>query len=267
MTDEERQEQIVRRAQSVLEQLNKKEYKQLQRENIIEANMKSINGAPLDNMKYATLVYHGSRNGIIGNINPNSSRALCDFGKAFYTGNNKQQAELLIKDNGSMKLLYSIYADLNPNELSIYTFNDLNKESCKLLAFYIAHNRHKIDIHKYPKLKTILAEIDAHDIIIGLIADDEMTQAFNEFIADALTLDALFYCLSKVKLGHQYCFKTQKSCDHLHYLDIKPYSKENDMELEKLHEELKQQNNDVVEEAKDLYYKGPRFRELIKEFI
>lgn len=41
------------------------------------------------------IVYHGSRGGIDGKIQP-VSRARCDFGKGFYMGTNPMQAKGLI---------------------------------------------------------------------------------------------------------------------------------------------------------------------------
>ena len=41
-------------------------------------------------------LYHGSHEGIEGEIAPNISRDVCDFGKGFYTGDNPTQAKTLI---------------------------------------------------------------------------------------------------------------------------------------------------------------------------
>jgi hypothetical protein len=40
-------------------------------------------------------LYHGSRGGIEGDIEP-CSRLHCDFGKGFYMGTDKQQAKSLV---------------------------------------------------------------------------------------------------------------------------------------------------------------------------
>lgn len=46
------------------------------------------------------ILYHGSRGGIKGNIQP-SSRELCDFGKGFYMGTNMAQAKSLVVEDAN----------------------------------------------------------------------------------------------------------------------------------------------------------------------
>ena len=48
------------------------------------------------------LLYHGSKSGIIGKIEP-KSRSQCDFGKGFYTGTDPSQALTLICDYDKSK--------------------------------------------------------------------------------------------------------------------------------------------------------------------
>ena len=49
------------------------------------------------------VLYHGSREGINGNIKPRSRRGT-DFGSGFYAGTNEEQALAIIRDNGLRKI-------------------------------------------------------------------------------------------------------------------------------------------------------------------
>ncbi len=238
--------------------LTKTEFKKSKRQEIIDANWKSPNGVCEKLSGREIVLYHGSRDGIIGNIQP-SSRGRCDFGAAFYCGNQKEQAELLIKDNGTMKILYTVVVDLS--NLNVYTFEDTVS-----WALYIAAKRKIIDVEKYGKIKKLMEFVDSHDVICGLIADDEMTQAFGEFLGGSLTENGLAYCLAKVDLGYQYAFKTPVSCKAIHYKNIEPLSKERLSELQVFHNNMITQKTGVVEYALD-NIDGKTFRQLIKEWI
>lgn len=247
--------------------ITNKERNMMHIQSIIDKNWASINGIKPDNINDGTIIYHGSRNGIIGDIAPDKSRVSCDFGMGFYTGTLKEQAGLLVKDNGKAKLIYTLSLLIDKSNISVYSFEDYSEESCIIWALYIAYHRGKIEIEKYPKLKELCDNIDTYDIIKGLIADDEMGAAFNEFLADALTIDGLIYCLSKVKLGHQYVFKTERACSCLHYMEIEPLSEDDKVELTSFRNKMLNDKESIVDEAKDLYPSGKRFRQLLKEFM
>lgn len=55
-------------------------------------------------------LYHGSRGGIVGKIEPNS-RIRCDFGKGFYIGTKPEQAKTLIF-NDNMPIFYTVNFEL-----------------------------------------------------------------------------------------------------------------------------------------------------------
>ena len=142
---------------------------------------------------------------------------------------------------------------------------DLSKDPVKW-ALYIAVNRGKIDISKYPKLGLLVQEIEKYSVIKGLIADDEMLEAFNSLLADSLSIQGLIFCLGKVNLGMQYVFKTLNACNKLSYADIKPFTNETRLNLETFHNKIKRGKEGVVEEALENHNDGKRFRELLKEF-
>lgn len=152
-------------------------------------------------------LYHGSHNGIIGEIRADLSRELCDFGRGFYTGDKPEQAKTLIVDDKS-GVFYTLKANLR--SLRVYNFDDNIK-----WAIYIGINRGHIDKNKYSKLLNFVRYVDSHDLVISPIADDRMMFIYSEFIEGNITDIALINCLQYVKLGKQYVFKNNKACKNI----------------------------------------------------
>ena len=158
-------------------------------------------------------LYHGSKYGIKGDIEPHS-RVTCDFGDAFYTADNKEFAlSSSVEEGGEEGFCYKLLCDLD--RLSVYKFT-----SFELWALYTAVNREYIkDIDEYPKLKKICEEINSYDIVIGLIADDRSAYVMNNFLNNSMTDICMYKCMKYFKLGYQIVFKTEKSCKHLSIID------------------------------------------------
>ena len=243
------------------DRITKADYIKIQRQSIIDSNWKSANGNNNNLHVSADILYHGSREGIKGDIRP-ISHDLCDFGRGFYCGDLKEQAELLVKDNGTMKLVYTVGFD--PTGLKIYTFDDTR--DLISWSLYIAVKRQKIDASKYTKLSNLVQDIDSNDVIIGLIADDEMFDAFNAFLANSITDLGLAYCLSKVQLGHQYVFKTDKACKQIIYKDIRYLSRDERQALQCFHDKIVQDKLGVVDYASNNIFDGKRLGQILKEF-
>lgn len=157
------------------------------------------------------LLYHGSHSGVVGDINPLSSRELCDFGRGFYVGDLKEQAETLVSNDDS-GTIYTL--EVNIDNLKIYNFNDDIK-----WALYVGVNRGRIEASKYPRLQSLVDNISSNDIVVGLIADDRMMYVYDLFIRGLISDVVLIESLKYVKLGRQFVFKTKKACTHIKILD------------------------------------------------
>lgn len=182
------------------------------------------------------ILYHGSKSGIKGEIEP-CSRAKCDFGKGFYLGDNPTQPQSLIAAKKYSKSKFYKIA-LNLQNLAVYRF-DIDMK----WALFIAYNR---QILKLPtKITEQLSRINEFDVIIGVIADDSMTMVLQEFYSDALTDTALLEALQFVKLGEQYVLKTEKACKQAKILSESTISTK-DRELlykEAIHRRITMQEN------------------------
>lgn len=168
-------------------------------------------------------LYHGSKKGIKGKIEP-VSRVNCDFGKGFYMGTEKYQPLTLIC-NFPDATMYTI--EMNLDGLKI-----LNLDIGIEWALFVAYNRGKMESAKdtdiYKKYSTLSKE---YDIIAGYIANDRMFYVLDRFFAGDITDTALIGSLSALKLGKQYVAVTQKACDCIKIKDAHKLAEEERKEL------------------------------------
>ena len=155
--------------------------------------------------KGRVLLYHGSKSGIDGRIEPRS-RAQCDFGKGFYMGTEPSQALTLICDYDKSKF-YIVSVDttnLNPIEVPA----DIE------WAMLVAYHRGRMEMIKgtplYEKYRKISENMD---LVIGSIANDRMFYVIDNFFIGNITDAALVGSLSALQLGKQYVAITQTGCD------------------------------------------------------
>ena len=151
------------------------------------------------------LLYHGSKAGIDGSIEP-KSRKQCDFGEGFYMGTEPSQALTLICDyeNSTLYVLSISQEELDvldvPTDLEwamIVAYHRGRMEKIKGTAFY----------KKYQDLTK------GKDLVIGCIANDRMFYVIDNFFVGNITDAALIHSLSALELGKQYVAITQKACD------------------------------------------------------
>ena len=151
------------------------------------------------------ILYHGSKEGIIGNIQP-LSRGDCDFGVGFYTGTDTLQPLTLVCGEPNPRFYV---VDLKLDGLKI-----LNLELGLDWAMVVAYHRGYMDIIRGSELYEKYAHLfDDYDLIIGYIANDRLYTELTRFFNGDITDVALMNCLVALDLGKQYVAKTQKGCD------------------------------------------------------
>ncbi len=158
--------------------------------------------------------FHGSKNKIIGEINLNISVDTHDFGKGFYLGETFLQSSTWASDQFNDGNIYKCKLDLDGLDCLIL-------EGIEWILF-VGFCRGKIE--NIPENKEILKycnEIIEHkyDVIIGKIADDKMGFSMESFFANRITDKTVYECLQKLKIGNQYCIKTEKAKTHLKLLE------------------------------------------------
>lgn len=151
------------------------------------------------------LLYHGSKSGIEGAIEP-KSRPQCDFGKGFYMGTEASQALTLICDYEKSKF-YMVSIDLN--KLSVLEVPaDINW--AMLVAFHRGKMERIKDTLLYNKYREMMI---GKDVIIGNIANDRMFYVIDNFFIGNITDAALVNSLSALQLGKQYVAISKKGCN------------------------------------------------------
>ena len=151
------------------------------------------------------LLYHGSKSGIEGTIEP-KSRKQCDFGKGFYMGTEPSQALTLICDYEKSKFyIVSVAAD---SLAQVEVPADID------WAMLVAYHRGRMEKINgsdfYNKYRDMTAN---KDLVIGSIANDRMFFVIDNFFVGNVTDAALVHSLSALQLGKQYVAVSQKGCD------------------------------------------------------
>ena len=151
------------------------------------------------------LLYHGSKSGIEGSIEP-KSRKQCDFGKGFYMGTDPGQALTLICDYEKSKFyIVSVSMD-NLAHIEVPADTDW--------AMLVAYHRGKMEkINSTPFYNKYRDMTANKDLIIGNIANDRMFFVIDNFFVGNVTDMALVNSLSALQLGKQYVVISQKGCD------------------------------------------------------
>ena len=180
---------------------NKMAQKQLYqfcKDNSIDLAKMIIDSKTYENTDNKLILYHGSKNGIVGDIAP-ISRSECDFGQGFYMGTSTLQPLTLV------------CAEEKPK---FYTV-ELGLEWALLIAYY----RKEMETAKGTDIYEKYANFaNGYDIIIGYIANDRMYTELSRFFNRTLTDTALIHCLSALDLGKQYVAITEKACKQIKML-------------------------------------------------
>ena len=154
------------------------------------------------------LLYHGSKSGIVGDIEP-KSREMCDFGRGFYMGTEPGQPLTLICDFEKSKF-YIVSIDMR----------ELNSVEIKAdldWAMLVAYHRGRMEQIKGTEFYGKYSQLDAgKDLVIGSIANDRMFYVLDNFFTGGITDMALVNSLSALKLGKQYVATTEKACAAIH---------------------------------------------------
>ena len=208
--------------------------------------------------------YHGSRQGIEGNIDPyrNINKSL-DFGNGFYLGTTfKQSSTFVAGENNGKDRVYKYSFSLDG--LDYLELRDVR------WVFFVAYNRKKIkDIRENANLLRQIRKVINHgyDVIIGPIADDKMAISMDNFFNNNITYNQLIKCLTQLNIGDQYCLKTIKACNNL---KCEVIYKCNDNGLRRLIRdyafEATQNASKHADAINRQIDKGKRFSDLIKEY-
>lgn len=163
-----------------------------------------------DNTDNKLILYHGSKNGIVGDIAP-ISRSECDFGRGFYMGTSTLQPLTLVCAEDKPKF-YTMELDLS--DLKVLNV-EMDLDWALLIAYYRKEMESAAGTNIYEKYANFA---NGYDIIIGYIANDRMYTELSRFFNRTLTDTALIHCLSALDLGKQYVAITERACRQIKIL-------------------------------------------------
>ena len=222
----------------------------------LKAAMK--NNGLTENLKDIVL-YHGSKGGIEGDIEP-SSRARCDFGRGFYMGTDAMQAKSLVSGD-DVPYIYKLQfrlSELDPQNVLV-----LNED--KWLYTILSHRR-DIDMFNQLEVSRQYREmISKYDVVIGKIADDKMRQAMSAFTDNAITDVGLRYCLQSVDWT-QIVAKTPEACSKIDILEERKLKGQELQQAIDYSQEMQKKSIGIVNIARMEYSDiGKRLSDIIKE--
>ena len=157
------------------------------------------------------LLYHGS-NTDIKEINLAMCRPYKDFGQGFYLTSIKKQAEKMAE---SVARIYGGSPILNTYEIddSFMQREDLNirdfgVETSEEWARFVRNNRNK----RFADFANPECNLDKkYDIVIGPIADDDMTLLFRQYENGMITFENMLRGMIYKETTNQYSFHTEKA--------------------------------------------------------
>ncbi|MDE6729209.1 MAG: DUF3990 domain-containing protein [Oscillospiraceae bacterium] len=194
------------------------------------------------------ILYHGSKSGIIGNIQANS-RTGCDFGKGFYMGESNKQAKGLVAEKPN-PVLYTLKFKLSQIPQDRILILDGENWLYAILA-----NRGLCEDFSQLKLAEYwIHKLNQYDVIIGEIADDRMNDAIQRFSEYGLTDKGLEACLQSVGYGKQYVVKNDETCKLIEILAKRPLAKQEKATAAEYARQKRRESANIVNQMAKKYY-------------
>ena len=212
-----------------------------------------------EEMTTGTLLLHGSKSEIQGDISPFVGRKSSDFGQAFYAGESVEQTTSFVT-NFENSCLYIL--EFNEKGLKRYDF-DVNQEWMLAVAYF----RGTLEKYKnHPKIQNIVNKVKIADYVVAPIADNRMFRIIDQFIEGLITDEQCQHCLAATHLGKQYAFLTTKATSQIKILDRCFISSKERKEKQKIKEHDGELSENKVKEAmRSFRNKGKYIEDILDE--
>ena len=159
----------------------------------------------------STILFHGAKTRLEGNLSIEKSKNTNDFGRGFYCGESLEQSAMFVAGYPESSLYI---LEFNKKDLK-YTQLNVDRDWMLLIAFF----RNKLtDYTEHPFVLDLLSRLEGVDYIIAPIADNRMFEIIDSFIEGEITDVQCQHCLSATNLGNQYVFVTNKALAQLQIL-------------------------------------------------
>lgn len=162
--------------------------------------------------KDSVIIFHGSKDGIDGDVKLDKSRENNDFGQGFYLGESLEQS-------------MSFVSRFKRSSAYIFKFKTKNLKGIKYEVnrdwmLTIAYYRNTLKEYKNSEaIKKLIKKIDDADYIYAPIADNRMFRIIDTFISGEITDEQCKHCLAATNLGNQYVIKSKKALANLIMLE------------------------------------------------
>ncbi len=210
------------------------------------------------NNNHQILLFHGSKNEVVGPLDLNHSHRFLDFGSGFYLGDNYEQSLDFVSftNEGSIYVFDMIYDDLKILDLDV----SLN------WMLLIALNRGKLEEYHQTSLYNQLSNmVNDYDVIIAPIADNRMFSTIDDFVNSAISSEQAIHAIKKLSLGKQIVIKSEKALKQLNLLERLYVSKEekNAAKSKKI-QEINEGESYIRNAYKEYFGKGLSISEVFK---
>ena len=157
------------------------------------------------------ILYHGT-NLVINQIDLSVCRPHKDFGQGFYLTTIEDQAQKMAKRvsriYGGKPTINIYHFDESIFEKEILSIRRFDQPTIEW-ALFVTNNRNDLtDKDNNIEIK--------YDIVIGPVADDDLSVLFNLFSDGFIDETALMNGMKFKRLTDQYSFHTEKAISHLH---------------------------------------------------
>lgn len=207
------------------------------------------------------ILHHGSKGGIKGKISP-ISRDNCDFGQGFYTGSFDKQVKSLVSSH-EKPFYYKLALDLSK----------FDKDKILILKdddwlYYVLFCRKKLEsishLDKYSYYQNLAKD---KDLIIGVIADDNMNNTIRNFMENNITDVVAKETLSAINYGIQYVAKTQFACDQFEILQESLITGKHLLEMSEFAKQRSAEGKNIEKQKKIQFFgKGNLFDNILLEW-
>lgn len=206
----------------------------------------------------STILFHGAKTYLDGQISIERSKNTNDFGKGFYCGESLEQSAMFVASYPESSLYI---LEFDKTDLS-YTQLNVDRDWMLLIAYF----RNKLaDYANHPIIQNLLAKIECADYIIAPIADNRMFEIIDSFIEGEITDVQCQHCLSATNLGNQYVFVTDKALSQLQIMrHCYLASEEKSYYLTYKHEESRIGNDKVKVARKQYRGQGYYIEDILK---
>lgn len=180
-------------------------------------------------------------------------------------GTKREQAELLVLDEPSVIYTLNLHLENIPQKHILTFSNPMD------WAFFVLYNRNMLEdfegIQNTQFYKNLANIANNKDIIIGPIADDNMTMIMEQFVDETITDKTFMECIRCINWGSQYVAKTKRACEQIEIIKKEKITTEKRESYYKNEADRRRENNKKLKTPRKQYHReGKYLNEILEEY-